>query len=157
MISRKKCSLYWEREGREAIEVETGDVPPGCKKNLVILRTARQRQRLPRLAVQGPSYKDFKTGVNNTMSNQVWSHSWPCLQQEAGPETSQGPFPTWINLWSNEIYAHPLCIKCCFLTYSQNFLQKLVSTAAVFWVCYQSMSSDSAWPVNSLIRSYFQC
>lgn len=41
------------------------------KRNVFILRTARKGQRLPRLSVQGPSFRVFKTGMDNALHDQV--------------------------------------------------------------------------------------
>lgn len=43
---------------------------------------------LPRKDVQSPSFEAMKTQLDKDLSNLVWSHSWPSLEQEVRPETS---------------------------------------------------------------------
>lgn len=40
-------------------------------------------------------FKAFKSNLDEALSIQIWSHSWPCFEQEAGRHTTWGPFQTY--------------------------------------------------------------
>lgn len=50
-------------------------------------------ETLPREVVPSPSFEVFKSWLEKALSNLIWSHGWPCPEQETGLEISRGPFP----------------------------------------------------------------
>lgn len=71
----------WMRDNRHELKQERfkQDI-----RNIFSPSTSRQVHRLPRETVQSPSLEIFKTQLGKAL------HSWPYLEEEAGPETSWG-------------------------------------------------------------------
>lgn len=95
----------------------------------------------------------FKTRLDETSNNQVWSHTWPYL--EGQPEISLKSFLVWITQWSlQHTLFYSLSIKCTalFTAYSVNvYCMKKVTTShychsTIYTVHFSYKSSKS--PVN---------
>lgn len=73
-------------------------------------------------SVQSPAFEGFKTWLDQALNNLVWSHGWPCSEQEVALETSWGPLETEF-LYDTMMPMKNLCLphkhfshdfsKCC--------------------------------------------
>lgn len=54
------------------------------RKCFFTMKTASHWSRLPRELVQYTSLDIFHTRLDKALNNLVWSHRWPCLEQEVG-------------------------------------------------------------------------
>lgn len=71
----------------------------GYKELILFLtmRAVKHYNRLLREAVQSSDLEAFKIQLDKALSKQAYCHSWPCFEQEAGPEVPSKPI-LWF-LW----------------------------------------------------------
>lgn len=72
------------------------------RKIIFTVKATKQWSRLPKEAVQSSSWGVFKTQMDKVLSNLVWSHNWPCLEQRGWTKDLLRSFPLWIVLWDSD-------------------------------------------------------
>lgn len=61
------------------------------------IHTSTETNPSPNFGLHSSSrdFKAFKSNLDKALSSLIWSHSWPCFEQEAGLNTTWGPFQTY--------------------------------------------------------------
>lgn len=78
------------RDNRHKLKQERFSL--GRRRSFFPHGTVKQWIRLPKEFGESPALEVFKTGLDKTLENLVWSHSWPCFEWEVGLEAYWGPF-----------------------------------------------------------------
>lgn len=87
------CRGAWQEDERQRSSTEIGEILTGHKGKHINHKDSQHWNKLPRKFACGTSFPgDFQLARPSLVSNLLWIQCWPCLGQETGLATSQGPF-----------------------------------------------------------------
>lgn len=159
ILSQAFHSVVWWVGGINNAWIEIHRVQAEYNENLErITHCKNSLSNLPR----SPSLEISEPQLDAALSNLLWSHSWPCLEQKVGLETSRGPFHSEISCDLINTCSYPdlvllskaainLPALCCKLQPATAFLLTWKLTwHKTFWMSPSYLLSFTVWLPKSM-------
>lgn len=109
---------YWDLN--EAGVLVKGIASCSIGSGSINIHTSTETNPSPNFGLHSSSrdFKAFKSNLDKALSSLIWSHSWPCFEQEAGLNTTWGPFQTYSFFFASVVLCRNPLQVMLFLTAS---------------------------------------